>query len=200
MRLASVIRWPGMQRFSDEQVKKCPTCQKLRAHRPQPESMASTAAKQPYESVFVDYLGPLRISSEGFKYILVMIDRFSHEVSLEATKDTTANTTTLLFHDSWICRFGIPRMVTTDGGSSFAATTFAEFLALLRSKHHISAPYHPEGHGAVERVNSDVMQMLHALFKRNRDWPTLVKTVEFAISTTHSCTLYIPSFPSQFTH
>eukprot|EP00727_Mastigamoeba_balamuthi_P000380 m51a1_g10339 hypothetical protein (168) ;mRNA; r:126029-134637 len=43
----------------------------------------SPSTRAPYESIIVDYLGPLQ-EVKGFKFVLIVKDRFSHEVHLEA--------------------------------------------------------------------------------------------------------------------
>jgi hypothetical protein len=94
-RIRSAITWPGVTADLKRLSSACSFCQKLRAQPPTPADMSSTRAQHPFQSVFADYLGPLR-NSDGYKYILVMICRFSHWVELVPTRDTTAQTTTRL--------------------------------------------------------------------------------------------------------
>jgi hypothetical protein len=65
---------------------------------------------------------------------------------------------------------------------------------LLEIDHHISAPYHPEGHGAVERANHTVMQTLRALFRGKNQWSDLVRPAAFAINTSVSRVLGVSPF------
>ena len=90
----------------------CAVCQKLRAPRVYSSDMASTAANAPCESVFIDYFGPVR-EEKGFKYILVMLDRFSRFVVYVPTRDVTCETTVREIIDRWMCMFGVPKMITT---------------------------------------------------------------------------------------
>ena len=193
MRASSAISWPGMPAALTKLCQACPLCQKLRALPPTPASLASTRASAPMESVFADFIGPLRLSS-GHRYILVMVDRFSHYCCLVPTKDTSAQTAADGLLNAWICRFGLFRLLTTDGGSSFSAATFKDALALLESNHHISAPYHPEGHGVVERLNYDIEQILRAFLRDHPTWHDLVPSVAFALNTGYSRTLGISPF------
>jgi hypothetical protein len=73
-------------------------------------------ASPPYESVFVDYIGPLP-EYDGFKHIIVFIDRFSHDLIIEPAKSTTAQELTQIFVDRWIAHAGVLRLITSDGGS-----------------------------------------------------------------------------------
>jgi len=53
-RIQTAINWPGMEEDISRMVRECPTCQKLRAHQPEPATLASTRARGPLESVFID--------------------------------------------------------------------------------------------------------------------------------------------------
>ena len=163
----------------------CPLCQKLRASKPKPGIIISTRSEAPFESVFMDFIGPLR-ESKGYKFILNLVDRFSHFIVLVPAFETTAAVVVDALFSQWICVFGVPLFITTDGGSAFASSSMAHVADLLNIKHHISAPYHPEGHGAVERANYTVMQTIRALFRGKRDWHDLVRPAAFALNTSYS--------------
>jgi len=115
-----------------------------------------------------------------------VLDRFSHFLQLTATKDTTAETTAAIFLNDWLCSFGVPATITTDGGTSFTGKAFTDVLQRYRIKHHVSAPHHPQGHGAVERANQTVEQIIRALLKDKATWHQLVKPAAFAINTAYS--------------
>lgn len=184
-RILASVTWPGAATHLEKLATECPTCQKLRAKRRTPNDLATTAAEYPYESVFMDFIGPLT-KMNGYEYILVMLDRFSHEVILEATQSTAAQETATIIADRWIAQAGIPRLITTDGGPPFTSAVIADLLKELETKHHVSAPYHPEGHGAVERANRDVEQVLRGSMRTHEEWPSLLKPTQFALNTAYS--------------
>jgi hypothetical protein len=163
----------------------CPLCQKLRSIKTKPETIISTRSSSPFESVFMDFIGPLR-ECNGNKHILNMVDRFSHFIVLVPAPTTSARVVVDALFTHWICSFGVPRFITSDGGSAFASEMMSKVTELLNIEHHISAPYHPEGHGAVERANYTVMQTIRALFRGKHDWTTLVRPAAFALNTSYS--------------
>lgn len=55
---------------------------------------------------------------------------------------------------------GFPREIQSDRGSNFMPGHFAQALAQLGIKHSVSAPYHPESQGAVERFHGTLKTML----------------------------------------
>ena len=179
-RIQPIIRWPGLSESVKDFVRSCSTCQKLRAEAPTIPELASTRSHAPYDSIFIDYLGPLTQIGE-LNHILVMADRFSRELVLEATGEPDATTTARLLYERWFCVKGIPKFITSDGASHFTEHDHMEELTrILHVNHHISAPYHPEGHSAVERQIYTVTQSIRALVRESPDWTVLVKPIEFA--------------------
>jgi hypothetical protein len=183
--IRQVVDWPGLAKEVKDRCASCPLCQKLRSRAHRAPITGNTAAARPFESIFIDYLGPLRAAGDPpCTYILVFVDRFSHFVLATATPDVNyAAAANILFKD-WVCRFGAPLLITTDG--PFKAAAFATMAADLQARHHVSAPLHPEGHGPVERANYSLMQVLRALFRAQPDWPRMVPPAAFALNTTVS--------------
>ena len=81
------------------------------------------------------------------------------------------------------------KRLTSDGGSSFISKRLQEVLQLLETEHHVSCAGHPEGHGAVERMNYVVTQVIRGKFAHTVDWPRFVAPTAFAINTTTSRSL-----------
>ena len=182
-RVRAALSAPGLALQVRRLTLECPVCQKVKAKKARPEIMASTRATAPFESLFMDFIGPLR-ESNGLKHILVMIDRFSHAVQLVATADVTAATTAKHLYEDWICLYGVPKLLTTDGGSGMDNYLMADVLEKLNVQHHVSAPHHPEGHGAVERTNYTVERIIQTVMKDSKlEWTSLVKPTAFAINT-----------------
>ena len=48
-----------------------------------------------------------------------------------------------MFQDIIFPRFGIPRLVISDGGSHFIDRRFRCFLADMMIRHNVATPYHP---------------------------------------------------------
>jgi hypothetical protein len=155
--------------------------------------MFSTAADYPFQTVFMDYIGPLH-KSNSMQYILVIIDRFSRYVELIATSNITAAETCDAFYYNWICSHGAPANLTTDGGSHFKNTTMQELCRLLNINHHITTAYHPESHGVVERANRVVMDTIRALIHDGDEWTDVLPAVKFAMNTSINRTIGVTPY------
>ena len=68
-----------------------------------------------FDYVHVDIVGPLP-SSQGFRYLLTCVDRFTRWPEAIPLPDSTAEITAQAFMSGWISRFGIPAVITTEKG------------------------------------------------------------------------------------
>ena len=51
-----------------------------------------------------------------------------------------------------ICRFGIPREITTDNGTQFESWEVSDLCKELQIEHHFSTPTYPQGNGQAKIV------------------------------------------------
>ena len=79
--------------------------------------------------------------------------------------------------DNWICRFGTPIQIHSDGGKEFVNNSSAELFQLLDSKHTKTMLCHPQANAQVEVFNKKVANYLPF----------------FVNETTLDCELYIPA-------
>ena len=147
------VKWPGMQHDLRKLVAECPTCQKIHAQQPRAPMLGTTAAQFPFQSVLLDHNGPHEESSEGYKHILVMLDRFSGYTILEPAHSVEAEETVSLLLNSLIPIAGVPELITTDAGSTFTSNLFKKTVDMLGAKLHTVMSGHHEGVGAVEIMN-----------------------------------------------
>jgi hypothetical protein len=63
---------------------------------------------------------------------------------------------------SWISRFGMPKMITSDCGLQFTSNLWSQLCSMLNIAHRQTTAYHPESNGAVERLPCRLKDALHA--------------------------------------
>lgn len=125
----------------------------------------------PFERVQMDILGPLPCSSEGNRYLLVIIDCFTKWVEAFPLKNIRAKTVAEVFVNQVVSRHGVPLEIHTDQGKSFESKIFLEMTELLGIKKTRTTPLHPQSDGQVERHHQTILNYLTKYISENqKDW------------------------------
>ena len=107
--------WRSMGSFVKQHVDSCTKCGRAkvtRQLRPPP-----TVADEPFRRfahVHIDVVGPLEAGEH--RHLLTMIDRSTRWCEVALLKNTTAEEVSRMFISTWITRYGVPAVVTTDRG------------------------------------------------------------------------------------
>ena len=118
--------WPKMNVEILKFIEECMICQKTSNTKNKPKIPLNPIRPSfPLEIVNTDIKGPLKVSKNGFKYILVVIDHFTKWVVLYALKNIDAKTTAKALFD-FICRYGIPDAFLSDQGKNYQAQLIQE--------------------------------------------------------------------------
>lgn len=143
--------WPNMHKDIKEWCRTCVDCQKSKISRhvvQNPNHFVAPDGR--FDHVHMDIVGPLP-ASEGFIYCLTMIDRFSRWVEAVPLKEITTQAVSRAFVDTWISRFGSPKVLTTDQGTQFESRLFQALCSLLGCQRIRTTAYHPQANGLIER-------------------------------------------------
>jgi hypothetical protein len=65
-----------------------------------------------------------------------------------------------MFEEIIFPRFGVPRMVISDGGTHFIDKSFCKYLLKQGICHNIATPYHPQTSGQAETSNKQIKNIL----------------------------------------
>lgn len=102
----------------NEYVHTCDVCQKTKG------SIQSKVVKyipwptsEPWEILHMDLVGPLPKTKDGYKYILTMMDRFSHFIEAVPLKTHDTREVVIAFHNFWTIRHGTPDIILSDKGA-----------------------------------------------------------------------------------
>ena len=143
-------------------MKSCHECQisKPNLHpRKAPQGMSETP-NDAWEFIAFDLIGPLAMTENGNKYVLVGIDVFSKKVYAAALTSKHATIVKREIRRIILSFPKLPRIILTDNGGEFSMIT--NLCEQLRVKHNQSAPYHPQTNGAVERANQTLKSRIYA--------------------------------------
>jgi len=154
--------WPGMNKQIKHWVKCCIQCQRTKVFKHTVSPLTPFAPPdRRFGHIHVDLVGPLP-SSNGCKYLLTCVDRFTRWPEAWPIDNMSAHTVATTLTTQWISRFGVPDTVTTDQGRQFESELFTALTKNLGVQHLRSSPYHPQANGMVERLHRTLKTALTA--------------------------------------
>nr|GFB59302.1 reverse transcriptase domain-containing protein [Tanacetum cinerariifolium] len=113
----------------------------------------------------IDFMGPFP-SSQGNKYILVVVDYLSKWVEAKALPTNDARVV-CKFLKSLFAHFGTPRAIISDRGTHFCNDKFAKVMLKYGVTHRLSTAYHSQTSGQVEVLNRGLKHILERTVGEN---------------------------------
>lgn len=144
--------WPGLHTDVRNYVKSCIACSLVKGDtKGQALSFGWSIEPRALEVVHLDFCGPLPVSKQGNRYILLIIDRCTGWCELIPTPDCKAASAAERFYKSWVCSYGAPARVITDNGSHFTSDTFRQEVTRACTIPLTTISYFPQANGKAER-------------------------------------------------
>jgi len=189
--------WKGMYRDIRRFIRCCKVCDLFKPKQGKFGKMQSFEdVTKPFQRLGMDFVGPLKTTVRGNKYILVMIDHFSRYLEASALPSATVDNVITQLHEKVLYRHSCPLEVVVDRGSQFMSALMKTHSENSRYKLRFTAPYHPQSNGITERVNKTVKTMLKKFVSPDqKDWDDFLPAVVFAYNITrHESTLFTPFY------
>lgn len=121
--------------------------------------------------------------SEGYTYVLTMIDRFSRWPEAVPMADQTAETVAEAFKETWVSRYGCPSRITVDQGRQFESELFRQLTANIGCQHLRTTAYHPQCNGIIERWHRTVKAAI--MCQQTESWVEKLPTILLGLRTAH---------------
>jgi hypothetical protein len=185
--------WPQMFEAIKDYIRSCDQCQKrgkFRVHGP----LHPIPVGEPFSRVGIDIVGPLPITKQGNKYIIVATDYFTKWPEAEAVSEATGQRVADFIYQVIICRHGCPNILLSDRGTHFRNEIVDGLLKQFEIRHLLSTPYHPQTNGLVERFNRTLCESLAKITDGKEDWDQHIAPVLFAYRTSKQASTRLTPF------
>lgn len=190
--------WPGIAQDVRSFVRNCDQCCAAKIWRgakqgflkplPIPERIRSELAMD-----FMTDLPPT--GPEKATNLLVIHDRLTKAVTLEAMASIDAEACAQRFLNCHVRFHGFPRTIVSDRGSNWTSKFWRRMCKLVDTKQLLSTAWHPQTDGGPERVNQEVQAYLRAyICYAQGDWGELLPAAQLALNNRESATTQLSPF------
>jgi hypothetical protein len=195
-RIQECYFWLNMDEDILAHTKECLKCQVTKANRfptttplqPMPQ------CSLPNQRIHMDLFGPCKTSDMGNKYIQTITDAFTKYSEIVAIPNKEAETVADAVFTKWICRYGCPAVIHTDGGKEFLNKIATELYQKLDIKSTHTAPAHPQCNSQAEVFNKSLAKFLkNVVDETTLNWEWYLAPLMFCYNTSyHSTTKSTP--------
>ena len=197
-RIARVYYWPNIGKDIRKHVQECDPCQRTKPsnHSPAGQLHPLLIPGRPWESVGMDWLGPLPKSASGKDMFLIAIDRLTKMARFIPTHSSvTSKETADLFLREVFRHHGLPSNIVSDRDPRFTAKFWEALQEALGMKLLMSTAEHPQTDGQAEAAVKIIQKLLKPFVFQGQDWEELLPSLEFAYNdTTQSSTGQTPFY------
>ena len=160
--IATHYYWSEMRAEITRFVQTCHGCQSVKTSKITPPHYGFfEVPDQRFTHCHLDVVGPLPVS-EGYKYILTIIDRTTRHLTALPLRDTSAKTCSQQFLLHYVALYGVPSACTSDQGSNFVSKIFQEMQQNLGIDIKHTPIYWPQGNGLIERNHQSLKNSIKA--------------------------------------
>ncbi|MBW0461669.1 hypothetical protein O181_001384 [Austropuccinia psidii MF-1] len=155
----------GMKTFNLKMIGICHPCSIAKSKHLPICNESRNMVKAPGDVIVADLMGPLPLSMNSMKYILMIQDVFSRVVVSIPISDKSEAKFKL---QHWIKQFinitnNTIKVVQTDNRSEFKNHIFGEFLKTNGIFHEFAMPYEHHQNGRIERTNRTISEMARTM-------------------------------------
>ena len=177
--------WDGMSEDVRRFVRNC-HCYGAHVSRKKRQGLLQPlpVADRYWSQISMDFMVDLpQADDDSPRYLLVITDRLSKYVQLEAMTTMQAEPCAQRFVDVWWRFRGFPSSIITDRGSDWLGHFWTKLCALTNMQQLLSTSHHPQTDGGTERANQEVQAVLRMMVNfEQTNWPQCLAACQLALN------------------
>uniref|UniRef100_A0A1Y1LMU5 RNA-directed DNA polymerase n=1 Tax=Photinus pyralis TaxID=7054 RepID=A0A1Y1LMU5_PHOPY len=186
--IAKRFWWNAMYKQIRNYVSSCHLCQTCKPLNTQVNvHLASSSPTVTWDKIYVDYVGPIITSEQGYRFMLVCVDSFSKWLKVYPTRKATAKVTCKYLTELF-STYGPPKTLVSDNAKCFTSNLLFQFCMQWGVRQAFSSPYHPASNMS-ERCNRNLKYNLTLLIKQyaleHKSWDQVLPFFILNYNSTH---------------
>lgn len=193
--------WPNQFKDIAHHISSCIHCNKNNYSREKPPGHLQPVAPPEgiMDKVAMDFVGPLPVSKNGNRYVIVLTDTLSKFTFAKPVRDCTSTTAAKFLVEEVILKYGVPKELITDNGTHFTSSLFETLLQIMGCCHIKITPYHAQANGQCERYNATFMpKVLSLTNEQGTNWDEKIAPTTFNYNNTWHATTKLTPFQLMF--
>ena len=143
-------------------VRRCQVCRQFKARVPSVDLGHQPDAQRVGEFLSMDFIGPLKATRPGMRYIFTLVGPFSRlRFALPCTKPNIENAKKGI--GKWIERYGHSSRILSDRGAAFQSAKFRQWAADLGVQIILTVPHAHHSNGLCERFQQTLINRLRRM-------------------------------------
>lgn len=170
-------------------VRLCDTCQRNKCSPTASANSQYILAREPFDLISVDHIGPFPTGQRGMKYALVCIDNFTKYTWIFTVRSANTRQSINCINKLIDQSNKKPSRILSDNGTAFKSKKWIDYLVENKIKSVFTAIRHPKGNLA-ERANKDIITYIRILVGENqKSWVSKINVIQNIINTTYHWTI-----------
>ena len=163
-RISQHFHWPNINHDVARHCQTCEQCQFMSKSKQTQKQLLKPLPiiDVPFKRVGVDIKGPLPVTEQGNKYILVVCDYATRYPEAIPISDQTADTVAYAMLEIF-SRTGIPTEIVHDRGTQFMSKVMSKMCKKLGIQQLPATSYHQQTNGLTERFIGTLSAMINSL-------------------------------------
>ena len=172
-----------------EVISTCNDCLRVKGRLKQSPLFSVPVAQEPFETISMDFMGPLPMGRLLNVYVLIIVDQLTRYLIAVPTRDRSADTVINVLQDRVLSVYNVPKLILSDSAKEFTGDAMSQMAKYYGIQLKTSTPYHPQGNGMAERSVRKVIQALRIYCEQKAIWDVVLPEIVAMINATFNSTV-----------